>query len=154
MKNVIATPLVAVVTVIAAILGGFFIGRVEHPSRNLENQLSLYPNIETMGLAFSGANLTTTAQLMYRQSGESAWHAAHPLVRIDDGRLIGSLFGLSPATTYEVKVLDGLTEIRGSAATQSEELPFAPLVILHVNDDAPTGGDGSAAAPFRTNRSA
>ena len=87
---------------------------------------------------------------MYRQSSETTWHTGHPLMRIDDGRLVGSLFGLSPATSYSIKVLDGTTEISGSITTQPNELQFIPSVVLHVNDDAPAGGDGSAAAPFRT----
>ena len=78
------------------------------------------------------------------------WRTGHPLVRIDDGRLIGSLFGLSPATAYEVKVVAGAIESAASATTQPDELQFTPSAILHVNDDAPAGGDGSAAAPFQT----
>lgn len=98
----------------------------------------------------SGVGLPKTAELTYRRSGESEWRKGHYLMRIDDGRLIGSLFGLSPLTSYEVRVLDGVTEISGSFTTQADELSFAPTNIIHVNDDAPAGGDGSAAAPFRT----
>ena len=114
------------------------------------SQLNLYPNIETVGVVVSGAALPKKADLMYRQSGESVWRSGHPLVRIDDGRLVGSLFGLSQSTSYDIKVLDGVTEISGSTTTQPNELQFSPSVILHVNDDSPAGGDGSASAPFRT----
>ena len=114
------------------------------------SQLNLYANIETVGVAVSGTNLPKTAQLMVRQSGDTAWRPAHPLMRIDDGRLIGSLFGLSPSTSYDVKVIDGTTEISGSTVTQPDELQFTPMTILYVNDDAPSGGDGTSAAPFRT----
>lgn len=113
-------------------------------------QLNLYPNIETIGVVVTGFNLPKKADLMYRQSSESNWHTGHPLLRIDDGRLVGSLFDLSPSTSYDVRVLDGITEINGSTATQSNEFQFSPSVILHVNDDAPAGGDGSIAAPFKT----
>ncbi len=113
-------------------------------------QLDLYPNIETVGIVVSGANLPKTAELMYRQISDSNWHSGHPLMRIDDGRLVGSLFGLSPATSYSIKVLDGVTEISGSIATQPDQLQFTPSVIAHVNDDAPSGGDGSVTAPFQT----
>lgn len=113
-------------------------------------QLDLYPNIETIGVVVSGTNLSKTAQLMVRQSDDPTWHSAHPLVRIDDGRLVGSLFGLSPAASYSIKVLDGTTEISGSTTTQPDGLQFTPSVILHVNDDALPGGNGSAAAPFQT----
>ncbi len=127
-------------------------GRAEYSSASLSvfTQLNLYPNIETVGIVVTGTGLPKKAELMYRQSGEAAWHTAHPLMRIDDGRLAGSLFGLSPSTMYEVRVLDGSTELSGSVTTQPNELSFTPANILYVNDDAPAGGDGSAAAPFKT----
>ena len=104
-------------------------------------QLNLYPNIETVGVVVSGTDLPRNANLLYRKSGETNWRNAHPLVRIDDGRLVGSLFSLAPSTTYEIKVLDGATEISGSVTTQANDLQFTPSVVLHVNDDAPAGGD-------------
>jgi len=113
-------------------------------------QLDLYPNIETIGVVVRGTNLPKTATLLYRQNNETAWHTGHGLIRIDDGRLVGSLFGLSPATLYNIKVLDGSTEINGSITTQPDELQFNPSVVIHVNDDAPPGGNGSVAAPFKT----
>src|SRR5258707_4218981 len=96
-------------------------------------QLNLYPNIETAGVVVSGVNLPKTAQMMYRQSWESGWHAGHPLVRIDDGRLVSSLFGLSASTSYDLRVLDGATEIDGSTTTQANELQFVSSIILHVS---------------------
>jgi hypothetical protein len=98
----------------------------------------------------NGNNLSKTAQLLYQREGENTWQTGHPLMRIDDGRLAGSLFGLSPATTYTIKVLDGVTEIGGSITTQPEDLQFTPTTVLYVDDDAATGGDGSRAAPFKT----
>jgi hypothetical protein len=95
-------------------------------SKAVFTQLDLYANIETVGVVVSGANLPKTAQLMVRQSSQADWRAGHPLMRIDDGRLVGSLFGLSPATTYEVRVLDGTTEISGATTTQPDELQFTP----------------------------
>ncbi len=113
-------------------------------------QINLYPNIETAGVAVSGVDLPKTAQLLYRQSGEVNWRTGHMLMRIDDGRLVGSLFGLSPSTTYEVKVMDGANEVTGSLVTQPNELQYNPTTILRVDDDAAPGGDGSIAAPFKT----
>jgi len=114
------------------------------------SQLGLYANIETMGVVVSGTSLPKTAQLMYRRSSDTAWRSGHPLMLVVDGRLIGSLFGLSPSTPYDIKVIVGSEEISGSATTQPEELQFTPQNVIHVNDDASAGGDGSAAAPFRT----
>lgn len=113
-------------------------------------QISFVPNIETAGVVVGGVNLPRTTQMFYRRSGEQGWRAGHQLMRIDDGRLIGSLFGLAPASIYEVRVSDGASEISGVFTTQPEELTFAPATILHVNDDAPAGGDGSAVSPFKT----
>src|SRR6266508_6241717 len=112
-NNYFLTPLITVTAIIAVIVSGFFMGQVENQNQigAIEDQLNLYPNIETMGVVLNGVALPKTAQLMYRQTGETAWHAGHPLVRIDDGRLVGSLFGLSAATSYDVKVMNGATEI-------------------------------------------
>lgn len=149
-KRSIVTPLVAVLMVFAAVPNGSFAGRVENQTLSVGNQLALYPNIETMGVVANDVNLPKTAQLMYREQGETVWRTGHPLVRIDDGRLVGSLFGLSSSTMYEVKVIAGSLEFSGSATTQPDELQFTPTAILHVDDDAPPGGDGSAAAPLQT----
>jgi len=113
-------------------------------------KMDLYANIETIGVVVSGTNLPKTAELSYRKDGETDWHSGHPLMRIDTGRLVGSLFGLSPATTYNIKVLDGSTEISGSIITQPDELQFTPTTVLYVDDDALTGGDGSKSKPFKT----
>ncbi len=148
----ILTPLINVIATITVVISGFFMGQVGNQNQigAIENPLNLYPNIETMGVVLNGTALPKTAQLMYRQTGETAWHAGHPLVRIDDGRLVGSLFGLSAATAYDVKVINGATETSGSSTTQSDEFQFTPSAILHVNDDAASGGNGSENAPFKT----
>lgn len=113
-------------------------------------QISFVANIETAGVTVTGAGLPASAQLAYRAAGESNWRAAHNLVRIKDGRLIGSLFNLAPSTAYEAKVSYSGGEIVGSFTTQADELTFAPTNVIYVNDDAPAGGDGSFAAPFQT----
>jgi hypothetical protein len=146
----VATPFFRVVAVIALAVGGPFTGQPENPILAIENQFSFYPNIETAGIAVVGENLPQTAELSYRQTGEADWRPGHHIVRIDDGRLIGSLFGLSPATSYEVKVLLGITELTGSLTTQPDEIQFTPTTVIHVDARAPAGGDGSSAAPFST----
>ena len=142
----IIAAIVAVVTNSLSIIG---VGNQNQISA-LEGQLNFYPNIETIGLTLSGAALPKTAQLMYRQSGEANWHEGHPLFRIDDGRLVGSLFRLSSATSYDVKVVNGSIEISGSVKTQPDRLEFTPSTIWHVNASAPAGGDGAVNAPFNT----
>jgi hypothetical protein len=113
-------------------------------------ELDLYPNIETVGVVVSGLNLPETAELTYRSSADTDWTGGHPLMRIKDGRLVGSLFGLSPATAYDVRVVSGAIEISASTTTQPDELAFAPSAVIYVNAGAPAGGSGSAAAPYRT----
>src|SRR5512141_3224099 len=103
-NNSVVTPLIVVTVILAAVASGLMIGKAEKQTALVGNQLDLYANIETMGVVANGTSLPNTAQLMYRQKGETTWRAGHPLVRIPDGRLVGSLFWLSPATTYEVKV--------------------------------------------------
>ncbi len=98
----------------------------------------------------SGADLPKSAELFYRANSEINWRPAHRLMRIDDGRLVGSLFNLSPSTTYQIKVSDGINEITGSVTTQPDQLSFKPATILYVNAKASANGDGSAAAPYRT----
>lgn len=151
-NNSFITPLTIVTALIAVVMSGVSIGRAgnQNQMNAIENQLTLYPNIETAGVVLNGTSLPKTAPLMYRQSGETNWQEGHPLFRIDDGRLVGSLFGLSPVTTYDVKVVSGSTEISGSVTTQPTELQFTPSTILHVDVDAPAGGDGAVNAPFNT----
>ncbi len=112
--------------------------------------MDLVPNIETIGVTVSGSGLPKTAELSVQKDGDTAWQPAHPLMLISDGRLAGSLFGLSPNTAYNIKVTDGTAEITGSITTQPDALQFTPTTILHVSARASAGGDGSAAAPFRT----
>lgn len=113
-------------------------------------RLDLYANIETIGVVVSGVDLPETAELLVRKSGDVNWLAGHPLVRIDTGNLVGSLFGLSAETSYEVKVLAGANEISATTTTQPDELQFTPSAILHVNASGQADGDGSFTAPFQT----
>jgi hypothetical protein len=114
------------------------------------SSINFVSNIETIGVSVSGTGLPEEGELYYRQSGEGSWRSGHPLMRIDDGRLVGSLFGLLPATSYDVKAVAGSAEIVGSVSTQPDLLTFTPTVILHVDDDVLLSGDGSAAAPYKT----
>ena len=149
-RNSVLTPLFTVVAVISLTFSGLFIGRAKISLINIDGQVSFHPNIETAGVIVSGANLPETAEMVYRRSGDTEWQPGHRLLRIDDGRLIGSLFDLAPATTYEVQVRAETAEMSGSFTTQVDELSFTPASIVHVDDNAAAGGDGSAAAPLRT----
>ncbi len=156
LKNIV--PALAIFTLVMSALPGVGLrgARAENLPRSGAGhtpssftQLQLYPNIETVGVTASGSG-AQSADLFVRESGEANWHPDHPLMRIDDGRLAGSLFGLAPSTTYEVKVVSGSDEISGSVTTQPDELPFAPSQTIYVSANAPAGGNGSAGAPFQT----
>jgi len=114
------------------------------------SKLDLYPNIETIGVVVTGVNLPNTATLMVRQSNEPTWHTGYPLVRIKDGRLVGSLFGLSQATSYNIEVLDGSAVISGSTTTQVTQLQFIPSLVLYVDANAVSDGNGSSSSPFQS----
>ncbi|RJP51457.1 MAG: right-handed parallel beta-helix repeat-containing protein [Anaerolineaceae bacterium] len=113
-------------------------------------QIEFVANIETAGIYVSGEDLPENASILYRSSGDADWRSGHPMLQIDDGRLVGSLFGLKESTKYFVKVTSDSSEISGIVVTQPETLTIAPQNIIHVNASAPAGGDGSEAAPFQT----
>src|ERR1043165_8593352 len=125
--NSITRSLMTVTLILVILPSQFFSNRLKSQVLSAADPLSLYPNIETMGIALSGVNLPKMAEMMYRQTGETDWRPGHPLIRSSHGRLIGSLFGLSPATSYDIKVLNVSTEITSSVTTQPDELQFAPI---------------------------
>src|SRR6185295_15494402 len=69
--------------------------------------LDLEPNVFTMGGVVTLNGAPGTAELYYRVKGQSTWWKGPDLVRIPDGRLAGSAFGLGPGTAYEVRVNAG-----------------------------------------------
>ena len=139
------------VLLLAALLLGFLPGTsAQAAGAAAFTRPDLVANIETVGVLVSGTGLPKTATLMYQKSGETDWRAAHPMLLSNNTRLVGSLFGLAPSTQYNIKVMDGATEISGSVTTQPEELQFVPAGILYVDDDAAAGGDGSKSRPFKT----
>lgn len=113
-------------------------------------QIEFVANIETAGVYIRGENLPENASILYRSSTDAEWRMGHPMIQLDDGRLVGSLFGLRESTNYFVKVTHGESEISGIIHTQPETLMFTPKTVIYVDDDAQPGGDGSAAAPFQT----
>jgi len=112
-------------------------------------RIEMVANIATAGVYVSGENLPENASLLYRSSMDADWRVGHPMFQIEDGRLVGSLFGLRESTKYFVKVTSDSSEISGVLTTQPEDLTFVPQKIIYVNANAPAGGDGSEAAPFQ-----
>ena len=103
-------------------------------------------------------NLNASAILELRQPGSTNFEPAHPLVRTDATRFVGSLFGLEPATEYVVRVtladpdgVTGVSQATFAVATRSDAFLEPSLRTLYVS---PTGNDlgpgTDPAAPLRT----
>src|SRR5688572_6171255 len=66
-----------------------------------------YGNLETGGVlaVISGdANRNAMANLAFRRAGDPTFALALPLMRVDMTRFAGSLFGLTPGTSWEARV--------------------------------------------------
>ena len=130
------------------------------------NSVSLN-SVETYGTFHAGGIVATitgddnrgaSAELRWREAGETSFRIGHPLSRIDATHFVGSLFWLEPDTSYEVQVIvsdpDGVTGSPSpvtSLVTRSENLPEPSIRTLYVaisgNDTNPGTNPG---APLRT----
>ena len=122
--------------------------------------LEVYPTFECAGLrlAYSGdSDSNAVAGVKYRLKGAAAWREAQPLCRIKDNRFAGSIFFLTPGSTYEVAVTvsdPAGVDIAGKTAlfsTRKELFPAGPGGKEYRVD--PKGDDankGTAASPFCT----
>ncbi len=121
--------------------------------------LELYPGLETAGIniylsALNDPEADVTASVSYRPAGVSDWKAGFPLTNVPDKhRLSGSLFWLTPATTYEVRVnlndpttpaLNGT--FSGSFTTRSE-IDFSPATFTLIVSPDGAGTACSDAQP-------
>jgi len=119
--------------------------------------LELYANPNAIGvrLAYSGdANANATARLEWRTAGSGAWIPGFVMTRITNQRWAGSIFWLTPGTSYEVRAViedpDGGGNAQGSTTTPTGTLPPPTGRTWWV---APNGDDASAgteASPLRT----
>jgi hypothetical protein len=118
-----------------------------------------YGNFHAGGvlLTVSGdANANANATLEWRAAGGS-FAPAQPLERIDTTLFAGSLFGLSPGTSYEARVTvadpDGVTgsPVTTAFATRADTLAEPTLRTLYVSPSGDDGNPGtSPGAPLRT----
>ena len=121
--------------------------------------LRSYSTIHSIGVEWEvtgDADHDASATLEYRVRGTAAWLPALPLVRVDSNAgnmLAGSLFFLTPATEYDVRV--ALIDPDGGAAIQQMTLATRPLPrlpasgpVFHVVPGT-GGGTGSLTSPFR-----
>jgi hypothetical protein len=121
--------------------------------------MELYGTFHAMGVivTLTGAedpDQDATASLSYRVAGNGDYRQGLPLSRVSAGRFVGSIFALSPGTSYDVRItftdpdgapLNGVI-VNGSASTRTEIAFPTPAQTYHVNP----GGSGttcSAASP-------
>ncbi len=119
------------------------------PSARAAAQLELYGTFHAMGVIVTltggeDPDRDATASVEYRVGGSGAYRPGLPLSRVADTRFVGSLFWLSPGTTYDVRVtfsdpdggpLNGAV-VTGGAATRAEIAIPAPTQSYYVS---PTG---------------
>ncbi len=104
-----------------------------------------HPTIENASVEWAidgDDNNNATVTVRFREVGSDTWRVGHPLFRVPAGsnegfswanRFSGSLFGLVPATTYDVELT--LTDPDGGDSTQTTTLTTRPVPA--VADDAP-----------------
>jgi hypothetical protein len=112
--------------------------------------LSGYGTLEAGGVVATISGDTdrdANLALLWRAQGEPAFRSGHPLVRIDATRFVGSLFALTPATRYDVRVVlidpDGVgasATLDAAFSTRADGLPEPTLRTLYV---APGGSDSN-----------
>ncbi len=119
------------------------------PPAHAAAQLELYGTFHAMGVIVTltggeDPDRDAAASVEYRVGGSGIYRQGLPLSRIADTRFVGSLFWLSPGTTYDVRVtfsdpdggpLNGAV-VTGSAATRAEIAVPAPTHSYYVS---PTG---------------
>jgi chitodextrinase len=125
------------------------------------NSVETYSNFHAGGIVATingDDNRNASAELRWRQAGESSFRIGHPLSRIDATHFVGSLFWLNPGISYEVQVTvldpDGVSGSPSpvtSLVTRSESLPEPSIRTLYV---ATSGNDSNPgtnpSAPLRT----
>jgi len=117
--------------------------------------LELHGTFEAMGIVVTvdpadDPDLDAVAEVAYRPAGQGTYQPGFPLSRVSATRFAGSLFWLTPGTTYDVRVtfhdpaggyLDGVA-VEATASTQAEIIvpALAPATAYHVSPS----GSGTA----------
>ena len=121
--------------------------------------IELYGTFHAMGVivtltAGEDSDATAAAALSYRVSGTSSYQQAFPLSRVSATRFVGSLFWLTPGTTYDVRValtdsgvppLDGVT-LTASGATRAE-VALPPSTHSYIVSPGGSGSTCTAPSP-------
>lgn len=121
-----------------------FLAVVVAPARAAASAIAavaVYGNFETAGvdLRIENMNFNESATLEYRRAGETAYRRGHDFVRYDGNHLAGSLFGLTPGVTYELRLtladpdgVAGTNPALASVTTRPEYTLPSPLRVVAV----------------------
>lgn len=125
--------------------------------------LATQGNLHTGGLVLdvSGdVDRDASAMLEWRVTGQPAFRAAHPLVRVDATHFVGSLFKLAPGTSHDTRVtvsdpdgVIGAPLVSAALATRADTLVEPTLRTLNVStlgNDGNTGLGPGAGQALRT----
>jgi len=143
---------------LAVLLLSGVVSRVSGQNATLPGELELRSHYETIAalLSYEGdVNWNNSGQIEYRETATKEWKLGHPLSRIEENRLAGSLFALKPDTAYEVRITimdpDGVRDpvVLGKIATRSEVFPCGSGKTYYVSPNGDDSGDGSKGRPFR-----
>lgn len=123
--------------------------------------IEAYANFHAGGVVatISGDDNSDAAlSLEWRRQGEVSFRSGHPLTRIDETHFVGSLFWLSPAQGYEVKVTlsdpDGISGDSSRVAnlnTRLDTFVEPTLRTLYVSNSGSDSNSGTSPAnPLKT----
>lgn len=96
-----------------------------------EGDAGAVSTFESIGLYYNRAGAGGGCRVRYRVAGASEWREGYPLVYDQrEGQYRGSLVGLRPNTSYEIRLeADGAT-VDLAARTLSEEFPVGKTTLL------------------------
>lgn len=86
---------------------------------------------ECLGLYWNQPESAGPALVQYRAAGESQWHAGYPLVYDPrEHQYRGSLVGLKPGTTYQIRLTASTRLSEFEASTRAEAFPIGKTTVL------------------------
>lgn len=159
-------PAFSLVLLTSLVLLAGFARPADAANSTVAGAITAYATIQSAGVQWAIAgddNFNCVVTTEYRRQGDTIWSNAQPLWRLDTGlwrhgedpgnMLAGSVFFLSPATTYELRLT--LSDVDGGSAqqtvsvtTRSEPVANANARVRYVTPGT-GGGTGTLADPFR-----
>ncbi len=106
------------------------------------SEVKTYGNFETAGIIIKveGMDFNESAIIQYKKIGEAAYRRGHDFVRYDGNHMATSLFGLDPASSYDLMITlsdpdgtGGVNPCLASVTTKTEYFLPAPLRVVKVS---------------------